>query len=91
MKTWLLLLCLAALMADVAPPPAAARQAPTCDRLWYDRTAIYARRGKCFRDQRALKVFGQKCFSPYGRLTFRDQRRVNDIARQERRLGCGTK
>lgn len=91
MKRWLLLVVLAALAADAGPPAAAARQAPTCDRLWYNRTAIYARQGKCFTDKRALAVFGQKCFRPYGKLTFRDQRRVNDIARQQRRLGCETK
>jgi hypothetical protein len=90
MRKWLLLFCLASLMFDVGPPPAAAREAPTCDQLWYNRTAIYARRGKCFQDERALKVFGQRCFSPYGKLTFRDQRRVNNIARQERRMGCTT-
>jgi len=91
MKKWMFLLCVAAIMVDIGAPPAAARQQMTCDRLWYNRTAIYARRGKCFKDERALKVFGQRCFSPYGRLTFRDQRRVNDIARQERRMGCPTK
>jgi YARHG domain len=90
MRKWLLLFCLASLMVGVGPPPVAARQAPTCERLWYNRTAIYARRGKCFKDERALKVFGQRCFSPYGKLTFRDQRRVNNIARQERRMGCTT-
>ena len=90
MKRWLLLICLAALAAQAGPSPAAARQAPTCDRLWYNRTAIYAMRGKCFRDERALELFGQRCFPPYGKLPFRDQRRVNDIARQERRLGCET-
>ncbi|RBP15738.1 YARHG domain-containing protein [Roseiarcus fermentans] len=90
MKRWLLLVCLAAIAADVGPSPAAARSAPTCDSLWYNRTAIYARRGMCFKDERALRVFGQKCFRPYGKLTYRDQRRVNDIARQQRRLGCKT-
>ena len=90
MKPWLLLIGLAALAAGAVPVPAAARQAPTCDRLWYSRTAIYARAGKCFKDERALRVFGQKCFRPYGKLTVRDQRRMNDIARQERRLGCET-
>ena len=88
MKRWLLLVCLAALAVEIGPLPAAARQEMTCDRLWYNKTAIYARRGKCFKDERALKVFGQRCFSPYGKLTFRDQRRVNDIARQQRRMGC---
>ena len=73
---------------DVGAPPAVARERPTCDQLWYNRTAIYARRGMCFKDERALRVFGQRCFSPYGKLTHRDQRRVDDIARQQRRRGC---
>lgn len=82
------MLCLALAAVDALPPPAPAREAPTCDRLWYNRTAIYARRGKCFKEERALKVFGQRCFRPYGKLTFRDERRVDSIKRQERRMGC---
>ena len=75
--------------ADVAAPAAFARQQTTCESLWYNQNAIYARRGMCFKDERALRVFGQRCFRPYGKLTFRDQRRVDSIARQQRRLGCG--
>jgi hypothetical protein len=91
MKKWILLFCVAAMMVDISAQPVAARQQMTCDQLWYNRTAIYARRGKCFKDERALEVFGQRCFSPYGKLSFRDQRRVNNIARQERRMGCDSK
>ena len=66
---------------------------PTCsgvcvNRIGKDRTAIYARKGMCFRNQRDLEVFGQRCFRPYGKLTFREQRRVDNIRRQERREGC---
>ena len=88
MKRWLLLACLAATAFDFGGLPAVARDRPTCDQLWYNRTAIYARRGMCFKDERALRVFGQRCFSPYGKLTYRDQRRVDTIARQQRRQGC---
>ncbi len=89
MRRRLFLLCLFAIAADIAAPAAFARQQTTCDSLWYNRNAIYARRGMCFKDERALRVFGQRCFRPYGKLNFRDERRVDTIARQERRMGCG--
>ena len=88
MKRLLWVFCLAALLAETAPSILPASAGGTCDRLWYNKTAILARRGKCFTDPRALKVFGQRCFRPYGKLTFRDQRRVDTIKRQERRMGC---
>ena len=88
MKRVFLVIGLAALLAGLAPSVKPANAAPSCDRLWYNKTAIYARSGKCFTDPRALKVFGQRCFRPYGKLTFRNQRRVDQITRQERRAGC---
>ncbi len=87
MKRLLPVLCLVAMMGSLAPPEAVS--APlSCERLWYNRNAIYARKGYCFRTERELEVFGSKCFRPYGKLTNREQRQVNNIRRQERRQGC---
>jgi len=90
MSRWLVLALLAVFAAAAGAPPAQAGPSQACDRLWYQRTAIFARRGKCFRDERALELFGQRCFPPYGKLSFREQRRVDNIKRQERRAGCST-
>lgn len=60
----------------------------SCGELWYARNAIYARQGYCFKTARARAVFGPGCFSPYGRLTGWQQRRVNRIVRWEYRKGC---
>ena len=59
-----------------------------CDRLWYQRNAIYARMGYCFKTRRARAVFGRRCYPPYGRLNWRQRRRVNRIRRRERLLQC---
>jgi len=34
----------------------------SCDRLWYERNAIFARKGYCFRTRRAVRVFGYRCY-----------------------------
>lgn len=59
-----------------------------CYDLWYQRNAIYARKGYCFKTQRARAVFGPACFPPYGQLSPNEQRRVNRIKAQERAQGC---
>ena len=90
MRNLLVVLSLAVLACVASPPAPHAAESKICEQLWYNRTAILARRGKCFQDQRALEVFGQRCFPPYGKLPFRDQRRVDNIRRQERRNGCAS-
>ncbi len=60
----------------------------SCGDLWYQRNAIYARQGYCFKTRRAQNVFGRRCYPPYGRLSNSQQRRVNDIVYWERRKGC---
>ncbi|MFA7416031.1 MAG: YARHG domain-containing protein [Rhizobium sp.] len=60
----------------------------SCDQLWYERNAIYAAKGYCFKTQRARSVFGRACFPPYGRLTPAETRRVNTIQQWERYQGC---
>ncbi|SNY93243.1 YARHG domain-containing protein [Cohaesibacter sp. ES.047] len=60
----------------------------TCGELWYERNAIYAQQGYCFKTRRARQTFGPRCYSPWGRLTASQQRRVNRIVGWERRYGC---
>lgn len=60
----------------------------SCGELWYERNAIYARNGYCFKTRRARNVFGRACFAPWGRLAGWEQREVDDIVRWERRKGC---
>ena len=63
-------------------------QAQSCGQLWYQRNAIYADAGYCFKTPRARAEFGENCFAPYGRLTPRQQARVNAIQQQEDLRGC---
>jgi len=60
----------------------------SCYQLWYARNVIYARRGYCFRTYRARRIFGRRCYPPYGRLQGWERRRVNRITRWEYRKGC---
>lgn len=71
-----------------AATPAAAQSGMTCEQLWYERNAIYAAKGFCFKTQRARNVFGRACFPPYGKLTPAEQRRVNNIEQWEVYQGC---
>ena len=68
--------------------PAQAQSGMTCEQLWYERNAIYAAKGYCFKTQRARNVFGRGCFPPYGKLTPAEQRRVNNIEQWEVYQGC---
>lgn len=84
-----------AVLAALAPlggltPTAAFAQDgwPSCYELWYQRNAIYAARGYCFRTARARSVFGPGCFPPYGRLSPAEQREVARIQAMEAQMGC---
>ena len=70
------------------PPPAGDYARMTCDQLWYERNAIYAAKGFCFRTERARRVFGPGCFPPYGDLDAAESRRVSAIQEWEGRKGC---
>lgn len=59
-----------------------------CDELWYARNAIYADNGYCFQTQRAIRVFGEACFPPWGKLSRSEQREVDLIVSWEKRKGC---
>jgi hypothetical protein len=60
----------------------------SCDELWYARNQIYAEAGYCFKTEAALRVFGYRCYPPYGHLTRGEQRQVSEIQRWEARFGC---
>ena len=78
------------------PVPAPALQPETqrqvegwsCDRLWYERNAIYAARGYCFKTSRAISTFGKGCFAPFGKLSGAEKRRVAELQAMERQFGC---
>lgn len=60
----------------------------SCEQLWQERNAIYARNGYCFKTARARAVFGPGCFPPYGELRGWEKQRVNELQTWERRFGC---
>ena len=60
----------------------------SCDQLWYERNAIYAAKGYCFKTARARQVFGPGCVPPYGNLDANERDRVSAIQQWERSKGC---
>ena len=38
----------------------------SCYELWKERNSIYADNGYCFKDAKAIAVFGRGCFPPTG-------------------------
>ena len=60
----------------------------SCDQLWYERNAIYARHGYCFKKPRAIATFGRGCKPPFGQLPGNLQNVVRDIQAWEKRRGC---
>jgi hypothetical protein len=60
----------------------------SCGQLWYERNAIFAQYGYCFKTSQAINAFGRGCFPPYGRLPPSAQARVDAITSWERRRGC---
>ncbi len=60
----------------------------SCGELWYERNAIFARKGYCFQTRRAIRVFGPRCYPPYGRLNRWERDRVAEIRYWERVKGC---
>lgn len=59
-----------------------------CGGLWYERNAIYASAGHCFKTSQGIAQFGKGCFPPYGKLSSSQQARVNRIIAKERAFGC---
>lgn len=60
----------------------------SCAQLWYERNAILARNGYCFKSERALATFGNTCRPPFGKLPGNLNRVVENIRGWERRRGC---
>lgn len=60
----------------------------TCQQLWYERNAIFARQGYCFENPRAIAVFGKGCKPPFGQLPSNLQSVVNEIKAWENKRGC---
>ncbi|MCP4071732.1 MAG: YARHG domain-containing protein [Hyphomicrobiales bacterium] len=74
---------------EAATPPQTSIYATMgCSALWYERNAIFARNGHCFKSARGQAQFGVGCFAPYGRLGSADQREVDQILMWEGRNGC---
>lgn len=76
------------LLASAEVARAQVNSGMSCEKMWYERNAIYARYGHCFQTQRAIAVFGRGCFPPYGRLPRSEQAAVNEYIYWERAQGC---
>jgi len=72
----------------LAPAPAPAPGGGSCYDLWYQRNAIYAAKGYCFKTARARQVFGPRCYPPYGQLSAAESQQVAAIQQLERAQGC---
>jgi hypothetical protein len=80
----------AALLAVVTAQSALAQDLDnlSCGQLWYERNAVYAQFGYCFKTDQAIRTFGRGCYPPYGKLPGWAQTRVSDIQAWERRKAC---
>lgn len=63
--------------------------ADSCYDFWYERNAIYDDNGYCFRTALGKRVFDNSdCYTSDPSFTKAEQRRIDQIRRQEKRLGC---
>ena len=85
-KTSLALISAVVLGSSLFAIPSA--NAASCYDLWYERNAIYADAGYCFKSSLGKRTFGTACSTNNPRLTRSEQRRVASIKKQERRKGC---
>ena len=64
----------------------------SCSALWLERNQIYKDAGYCFKTARAIRTFGNAgCvydFEGEVALSVQERRRVAEIVRTERYLGC---
>ncbi|MFG1477737.1 YARHG domain-containing protein [Xanthobacter sp. V4C-4] len=80
----------AAIAALLAATPATAQELGelSCRALWYQRNAVYAEQGHCFKTADAIATFGARCYPPFGKLTAEQQRYVDQVRYWEARKGC---
>lgn len=63
--------------------------ADNCYDLWYERNAIYDDNGYCFKTSLGKRVFDNSdCYTNNPDFTRAEQRRIDQIRREERHLGC---
>ena len=63
--------------------------ADSCYDLWYERNEIYDANGFCFKSSLGKRPFDNSdCYTDDPQLSRAEQRRVAQIQREERRLGC---
>lgn len=77
-----------AAMAFMSGASAQALGELSCKALWYQRNAVYAEQGYCFKTKDAIATFGARCYAPFGKLTPDQQRYVNEVQAWEARKGC---
>jgi len=63
--------------------------AASCYDLWYERNAIFNDKGYCFNTELGRETFDNgDCWTDNPRLSRAEQRRVDQLLREERRRGC---
>ena len=63
--------------------------AASCYDLWYQRNAIYAENGYCFKTQLGRDTFGNEgCFTRAPKLSKYEARDVKEIKQEEKKRGC---
>lgn len=63
--------------------------ADSCYDLWYERNAIYDDNGYCFKTDLGKRVFDNSdCYTNKPTFSKAEWRRIEQIRRQEKRLGC---
>lgn len=63
--------------------------ANVCDDLWYERNSIYNDRGYCFNTPEGRATFDNgDCYTEDPDFTRGEQRRIQQIQRQESDYGC---
>jgi hypothetical protein len=63
--------------------------ADECYDLWYERNSIYNDNGYCFKTRDGRREFDNSdCYTDSPNFTRREQRRIDQIKRQESEYGC---
>ena len=63
--------------------------ADSCYDLWWQRNEIYNRNGYCFQTRDGMDAFDNSdCYTDSPDFTRGEQRRIDQIKRQENNMGC---